>query len=115
MPYLSKFRPFPVTFPYPQAEGECELITKPLVQQLADVFNGRIFQEIVPGTMIEVRQRFPENSLHIREIHHHAVANVAVCYKLDFIGVTVNRAAFGMIGKEVGTVDVLNDTDFHDA
>jgi hypothetical protein len=115
MPYLSEFRPFPVTFPYPQAEGECELITKPLVQQLADVFNGRIFQEIVPGTMIEVRQRFPENSLHIREIHHHAVANVAVSNELYLICVAVNGTAFGMIGKEVRTVDVLDDTDFHDA
>ena len=91
------------------------MIPKPLVQQLANVFDGRVFQEIVPGTMIEVRQRFPQNSLHIGEIHHHAIANVAVCNQFDFIGVAVNRTAFGMIGQEVSTVDVLDDADFHDA
>jgi hypothetical protein len=91
------------------------LIPKPLVQQLANVFDGRVFQEVVPGTMVEIRQRFPENSLHIREIHHHAVSNLAVCDKLNLISVTVNRTAFGMIGKEVRTVDVLDDADFHDA
>jgi hypothetical protein len=91
------------------------LIPKPLVQQLANVFDGRVFQEIVPGTMIEVRQRCPKNSLHIREIHHHAISNVAVRNKLNLIGVTVNRTAFGMIREEVRTVDVLDDADFHDA
>jgi hypothetical protein len=91
------------------------LIPKPLVQQLANVFDGRVLQEIVPGTMIEVGQRIPENSLHIREVHHHAVSNVAVRNKLNLIGVTVNRSAFGMIGEEVRTVDVLDDADFHDA
>jgi len=65
--------------------------------------------------MIEVRQRLAEYSLHFREIHHHAVSNVAVCNKFNFIGVTVNRTAFGMIGEEVRTVDVLDDADFHDA
>jgi hypothetical protein len=91
------------------------LIPKPLVQQLANVFDGRVFQEVVPGTMVEIRQRFPENSLHIREIHHHAISNVAVRNKLNLIGVTVNRTAFGMIREEVRTVDVLDDADFHDA
>ena len=65
--------------------------------------------------MIEVRQRLAQNSLHIREIHHHAVSNVAVRNQFNLIGVAVNRTAFGMIGEEVRTVDVLDDADFHDA
>jgi hypothetical protein len=115
MPYLSEFRPFPVALPDAKAERQGEFIPKPLMKQLANVFDGRVFQKIVPRTMIEVRQRFPEKSLHIREIHHHAVSNVAICNKFNLIGVTVNRTAFGMIGEEVRTVDVLDDADFHDA
>jgi hypothetical protein len=115
MPYLSEFRPFPFAFPDANTERKGELISQPLVEQLANVFDGRVFQEIIPGTMIEVRQRFPEKSLHIREIHHHAVSNVAICNKFNLIGVTVNRTAFGMIGEEVRTVDVFDDADFHDA
>ena len=91
------------------------LISQPLVQQVADVFDGRVFEEVVPGTMIEVRQRFPENSLHVREIHHHAITDVAVRNKFNFVGMTVNRSAFGMTRKEVRTVDVLDDADFHAA
>jgi len=115
MPYLSEFRPFPFAFPDAKTEGKVELISKPLVEQLANVFDRRVFQEVVPGSMIEVRQRFPQNSLHIRKIHYHAVPNVAVRNKFNLIGMSVNRTAFGMIGKEVSTVDVLNDADFHDA
>jgi len=115
MPYLSEFRPFPFAFPDAETERKGELISKPLVEQLANVFDGGVFQEIIPGTMIEVRQRFPENSLHVRKIHHHAVPNVAVRDKFNLIGMSVNRTAFGMIGKEVRTVDVLDDADFHDA
>jgi len=115
MPYLSKFRPIPFAFPDAKTKRKSELISRPLMEQLADVFDGRVFQEIIPGSMIEVRQRFPQNSLHIRKIHYHAVPNVAVRNKFNLIGMSVNRTAFGMIGKEVRTVDVLDDADSHDA
>jgi hypothetical protein len=115
MPYLSKFRPFPFAFPDAKTERKSELVSKPLMEQLANVFDGRVFQEIIPGMMIEVRQRCSQNSLHIRKIHHHAIPNVAIGNEFNLIGMSVNCTAFGMIGKEVRTVDVLDDADFHDA
>lgn len=94
---------------------ESEPVSKLLMQKLADIFHGRVFQEFIPGAVVIQRERFPESAFHVGKIHDHAVPDIAFSDKFDFIGMPVNRSASGVIWEEVRTVDVLNNADFHAA
>ena len=63
--------------------------------------------------MIEIRKSLSQETLHIREIHHHSVADIAIGDQFHFIGMAVILPAFGMPGKMMGAINVLNDADFH--
>jgi len=112
---LSLFGPLPFAFPDSEAEWRDELVPKSLMKQVADIFNGRIFEEVVPGTVIEFRERLPQARFQVTKIHDHAVSHRSVHDKFNFVGMTMVCPAFGMVRKEVSTINVLDDANSHAA
>jgi len=108
-----KFSPFPFAFPDAQGERQGKAIPQPLVQKLADVFDRRVFQEVIPRSVIEICQSFPQKPLHVREIHHHSIVDVAFGNEFNLVRVAVDLTTFGMAREVVRTVDVLDNADFH--
>jgi len=85
------------------------------MEQLADILDRGVFQKIVPGTMIEFRERLPQARFQVSKIHDHAVPHHSVHDKFNFVGVTMVCPAFGMARKEVSTINVLDNANSHAA
>jgi hypothetical protein len=83
------------------------------MDQFADVLDGRVREEVVPGLVIVPLQDVPQDLLQIGEVHHHAVAEISFHNQLDFVRVTVRCAALRVVWKKVSTVRVANDADLH--
>jgi hypothetical protein len=109
----SEFSPFPFAFPDTKAERQVEAIAQSLVKELTDIFDGRVFQKVIPRSMIEIRESLSKKPLHVREIHHHSIAYFAIGDQFNFIGMAMNPSAFGVTGKMMCAINVLNDADFH--
>jgi len=112
---LSHFGPFPFAFPNAEDEREWRLLGDSLVEQLADVFDRGIVQEIVPGLVVVLNQDVSDELLQVGKIHHHAVPDGSVYDKFDFVGVTMERATLRVSRQKMGTINVVDNSDLHDA
>jgi hypothetical protein len=90
-----------------------EAFLKLIAEQFANVFDRRIFEKIVPGPVVVVSKDLPDDLFEVTEVHDHAVFRLAFDGDFDFIRVPVKRAAFGMAGKKMRTIDVFGHTNPH--
>jgi hypothetical protein len=103
-------RPLAVAFPNAQSERERQTLFQFFAEQFTDVFNGRVVEKIVPRPMVIVAENFPERLFEIGEIDDHALFGLTFNDELNFICVSVERAALRMVRKEMGTVHILRHT-----
>lgn len=84
------------------------------MKQYADIFDGRVFQEVVPVVVIVFRQDAADRLLHVRKVQNHAVARFAFDRDFHLVGMTVETAALRVCRKKMGAIDVVDHTEFHD-
>jgi hypothetical protein len=84
-----------------------------LAEQFTDIFHRRIFEKIVPGPVVVLSQDIANQLFQVAEVHDHAASGLSFDGKFDFIGMSVQRTAFGMPGKEMRAIDVFGHTDPH--
>jgi hypothetical protein len=102
-----------VTFPNAQSERKRQTLFQFFAEQFTDIFDGRVFKEIVPRSMVIVAENFPECLFEIGEIDDHALFGLTFNDEFNLICVSVERAAFWMVRKEVGTVHILGHAKLH--
>src|SRR2546426_6916853 len=100
-----------MAFPHAQSEAEWQLGLQLLIKKLADVFDRRVGEKIVPVPMVILGPDFAGGLLEIGEIENHSVAGFAFDDDLHFVGVTVQISAFGMSGKEMRAINVVDQAE----
>jgi len=63
--------------------------------------------------MVIFGENLAKRLLEVGKIDDHAVFRLAFNDDFDFIGVSVEAAALGVIGQKVRAIDVLRHTKFH--
>ena len=90
-----------------------ETVFQFIVEQLANVFDRRIFEKVVPGAVVVMPKDLPNDLFEVPEVHDHAVFRLAGDGDLDFISVAMQRTTLGMAGQKVRAIDVLGHTNPH--
>jgi hypothetical protein len=102
-----------MSFPNAEREWKRQPLFQFAAEQLADVFHGRIFEKIIPRPVIVMAKYFTDDLLEVGEIDDHAVLDLALDSDFDFIGVAVERPAFGMSWQKMGAINVFSHTKLH--
>jgi hypothetical protein len=84
-----------------------------MVKKLANVFDRRIVQKIVPRSMIVLSENVPKNLFQIGKINDHAAFDLSFDRKIYFIGMSVEHPAFRVTWQEMGAVRVSAHTKLH--
>ena len=53
------------------------------MEQFADVFNGGVFQKVVPGVVVVSAEDLLDGLFQVRKVHHHAVLKRSFDNALD--------------------------------
>ena len=102
-----------MAFPDAQGEWEGEPAFQLSAKEVTNIFDRRIFEEVVQGPVIIVAKDIAENLLQVGEIDHHAAFEFALNAQLDLVRVTVKSSAFGVAGKKMGAIHVLGHAKPH--
>ena len=100
-------------FPDTQREPKTEPFFQFAAQKLTNVLDRRIFEEIVPGSMVVTRENLANLLLEVSEIDDHTTFYFAFYRDFDLIGMAMQGAALGMAGKKMSAVNVVGHTNLH--
>src|SRR5438105_4844491 len=98
----SDLRPFAVSFPDPQRKRESESFFQLVAQQFTDIFDGRVFEEVIPGTMVIMCEDISQGLLQVGKVDDHTGFRLAFDRELNLIGMPVKRPTLRVSGQEMG-------------
>lgn len=107
------FDPLAVAFPNAKGEGKADVSAQGVLDRLADILYGRIFEKVIQGLVIEPAQRFFDRIFQLGKVHEHSGLLFALDDDLDLIGVAVQRSALVVTRKIVRAIDVVDDSQPH--
>ena len=95
--------------------GEFDFLLHPFRDQLADVLDGRVFEERVPVLVIVLRQDRAERLLDLREVEEHPALVVSLDVYVNLIRVPVEGTAPRVAREVMRAIDVLRHPELHRA